>query len=124
MEFIDDYFYLLQIRHDGKLQMHVDLNEENNKAMIPPCALQVLIENAIKHNIVSRYKPLYIDVHVNGNNTLVVKNNLQLKKVSEPSTQIGLQNIRKRYQLICDKDIEVVSTDKDFTVSLPLLNLN
>ncbi len=124
LDFIKPYIFLLQKRFDNGLQVEMNIPEQYKKSFIIPVALQMLIENAIKHNIVSRSKPLYIDVHVNGNNTLVVKNNLQLKKVNEPSTQIGLQNIRKRYQLICDKDIEVVSTDKDFTVSLPLLNLN
>ena len=89
-----------------------------------PAALQMLIENAIKHNIVSRNKPLHIDIHANGNNTLIVSNNLQLRKTGEPSTKIGLQNIRKRYELISGRDIVIKETDETFEVTLPLLNLN
>ena len=62
MEFIDDYFFLLQIRHDSKLQLQVELNDEANKAMIPPCAIQVLVENAIKHNEFTEHNPLLITI--------------------------------------------------------------
>ena len=58
MEFIDNYFFLLQIRHDNKLQLHSELCEEHNRIMIPPCALQILLENAIKHNEFTEANPL------------------------------------------------------------------
>src|ERR1700740_3034359 len=58
IEFIDNYFFLLQIRHEGKLQLNIELNDENRMAMIPPCAIQVLIENAIKHNEFNETNPL------------------------------------------------------------------
>ena len=89
-----------------------------------PAALQMLIENAIKHNIVSRNKPLHIDIHANGSQTLVIKNNLQPRQMVEPSTKIGLQNIKKRYELISGRDIDIKKTATEFEVSLPLLNLN
>ena len=124
LDFIKPYIFLLQKRFDNGLQVELNIPENYKKSYLIPVALQMLIENAIKHNIVSRAKPLHIEVHVNGNNTLVVTNNLQLKQSTEPSTQIGLQNIQKRYQLICGRAVEVVCTDKEFTVSLPLLHLN
>lgn len=124
LDFIKPYIFLLKKRFDNGLQVELNIPENYKKSYLIPVALQMLIENAIKHNIVSRAKPLHIEVHVNGNNTLVVTNNLQRKQSTEPSTQIGLQNIQKRYQLICGRTAEVVCTDKEFIVSLPLLHLN
>ena len=86
--------------------------------------VQMLIENAIKHNVVSKAKPLHIDVHINGNNTIVVSNNLQLRQSVDNSTKIGLANIIKRYQLVSGKNVTVKKDSADFTVALPLLTLN
>lgn len=124
LDFIKPYIFLLQKRFDSGLHVELNIPEKYKKSYVIPAALQMLIENAIKHNIVSRAKPLYIDVHINGNNTLVITNNLQLKQSSEPSTNIGLQNIKKRYQLISGRSVEVICTNSAFTVSLPLLTLN
>jgi LytS/YehU family sensor histidine kinase len=124
LEFIRPYLFLLQKRFDEGLVIDIDIPEHYKNWHVVPAALQMLIENAIKHNIVSRNKPLYINIHANGNETLVVKNNLQPRKMVEPSTKIGLQNIKKRYEFISGRDIEVKKTETDFEVSLPLLNLN
>ncbi len=120
MEFIDDYFYLLQIRHDGKLQMQVDLNEENNKTMIPPCALQVLIENAIKHNEFTEDNPLLINISMNGH-YIRVSNNSKPKPYAINSTGIGLKNLSSRYRIITRKNIEIEKKQDSFTVKLPLI---
>ncbi len=120
MEFIDDYFFLLQIRHDGKLQLHVDLNEENNKAMIPPCALQVLIENAIKHNEFTDDNPLSIKISMNGQ-YIRVTNNAKPKPYAINSTGIGLKNLSSRYRIITRKNIEIEKGHDSFTVKLPLI---
>jgi hypothetical protein len=74
--------------------------------------------------VVSRNKPLLIDVHTNGKNTIVVSNNLQAKQTIENSTGIGLQNIIRRYQLVSNKQVTIDNTNKQFTVSLPLLTVN
>lgn len=124
LDFIQPYLFLLHKRFDDGLEVSIRIGNEYRNWHVVPAALQMLIENAIKHNIVSRQKPLRIDIHTNGNQTLVVKNNLQPRKMKEPSTQIGLQNIRKRYELICGKDVIVRQTDELFEVSLPLLHLN
>lgn len=91
---------------------------------VVPAALQMLIENAIKHNVVSRQKPLHIDIRINGNHSLQVKNNLQPRIMKEASTRIGLQNIRKRYELISGHSVRVSHTHETFEVNLPLLQLN
>ena len=120
MEFIDNYFYLLQIRHDGKLQLHVDLTEENNKAMIPPCALQVLVENAIKHNEFTEDNPLLITISMNGS-YIRVSNNAKPKTYAINSTGIGLKNLSSRYRIITRKNIEIEKGRDRFTVKLPLI---
>ena len=83
-------------------------------------SLQLLMETAIKHNIVSSDKPLKIDVYaVNG--TLIVSNNLQKKNQVFESTGIGLDNIRNRYKLLSDKIVEVTESNTNFTVAIPLI---
>lgn len=124
LEFITPYLFLLQKRFDEGLVISINIPEHYKTWHVVPAALQMLIENAIKHNIVSRNKPLHIDIHANGSQTLVVKNNLQPRQMVEPSTKIGLQNIKKRYELISGRDIDIKKTTTEFEVSLPLLNLN
>lgn len=124
LEFIQPYIFLLQKRFDQALTVNISIPEHYTTWHVVPAALQMLIENAIKHNVVSRHKPLHIDIHTNGNQTLVIKNNLQPRVAVEPSTRIGLQNIRKRYELICGRDVVVRQSAQAFEVAIPLLQLN
>ncbi|MGZ8510420.1 MAG: sensor histidine kinase [Chitinophagaceae bacterium] len=124
LDFIHPYIFLLNKRFDEGLTVEIDIPDQYRNYYVIPVALQMLIENAIKHNIVSRNKPLHIKIQANGNQTLVVKNNLQLRKVPEVSTRIGLQNICTRYELISGKKVIVSQTDHSFEVTIPLLNLN
>lgn len=124
LDFIKPYIFLLQKRFAEGLQINVTIEEKYRDQYIIPAALQMLIENAIKHNVVSRQRPLMIDVHSNGNNTVVVSNNLQAKQTVERSTGIGLQNILKRYQLVSNKEILIKKDEARFTVTLPLINMN
>lgn len=124
LEFIKPYVFLLQQRFASGLEVDIDIPEKYNSFYIIPVALQMLIENAIKHNIVSRNKPLRITLHANGNQTLVVRNNLQPRQEPAASSQIGIQNIIKRYELIGQNNVMVRKTAQYFEVELPLLNLN
>jgi LytS/YehU family sensor histidine kinase len=124
MDFIQPYIFLLQKRFPGGLEVSLDVPERYKDYYIIPAALQMLIENAIKHNVVSRTKPLHIDVYVNGNNTLTIKNNLQPKQSEEPSTRIGLVNIKKRYAMISGQEVRINRRSDSFVVELPLLSLN
>jgi LytS/YehU family sensor histidine kinase len=121
MEFIDNYFFLLQIRHDSKLQLQVELSDEANKAMIPPCAVQVLIENAIKHNEFTEQNPLLIKIVMNGEYVLV-SNDTKPKSYAVASTGIGLKNLRSRYKILFQKDIMIQKSQDSFTVKLPLIS--
>ena len=121
LDFIDSYFFLLRIRHDDKLNLQTELNGHNDQlVMIPPLALQILIENAIKHNEFNHENPLAIKIAMN-NQFLKVSNNVKPKPYMVNSTGIGLKNLSSRYKLLCNKDIVIENTDKEFTVKLPLI---
>ncbi len=122
LDFIDDYFFLLQIRHDNKLQLEKHTNgEENGKIMILPCALQVLVENAIKHNEFSDSNPLQIKISIEEQD-IKVSNNTKPKPFFVNSTNIGLKNLSSRYRLVCNKDISIENPPGQFIVRLPLIN--
>ena len=121
LDFIKPYIFLLEKRFADGLVITIHVDENNMQQYIIPASLQMLIENAIKHNVVSRNKPLVIDVFVDENNTIIVKNNIQEKQTKELSTGIGLQNIIKRYKLVTNKEVKVNSNKVNFAVSLPLI---
>lgn len=124
LEFIENYFFVLQVRHDNKLHLSTDLsNHHEGTLMILPYALQVLVENAIKHNEFSDADPLYIKVVLNGE-YLQIKNNKKPRPYAVNSTGIGLRNLSSRYRLVCNKDILIETTDNEFTVKLPLIKSN
>ena len=120
LDFIQSYIFLLKVRFDQNLIFEIEIPQELKTRLLPPVSLQLLIENAIKHNIVSREKPLYIQIYVE-NDFLIIKNNLQAKLEKEASTGIGLENIRKRYQILSSKQMEVIHSSTHFTIALPLL---
>ncbi|HEV8283980.1 MAG TPA: histidine kinase [Chitinophagaceae bacterium] len=121
LEFINSYFFLLKIRHDDKLNLETELSESNGgMIMMPPLALQILVENAIKHNEFNHENPLHIRIAMN-HQYLKVSNNIKPKPYLVNSTGIGLRNLSSRYKILCNKDIVVENTDKEFTVKLPLI---
>jgi len=122
IEFIENYFFLLRMRHDNKLQFTTDMIETaGRRIMIPPCALQTLVENAIKHNEFSEEKPLKITLAVNGE-YLKISNNVQPKPYLAASTQTGLKNLHSRYKHVCNKGIQVESREQIFQVRVPLIS--
>lgn len=121
LEFIESYFYLLQIRHDDKLQLQTILHSSSRDVLIPPCSLQILVENAIKHNEFTEEYPLRIKVLAN-DEYLYVSNNIKPKPYAVNSTGIGLKNLSSRYRILLQKDIHIESTRENFTVKLPLIN--
>jgi ligand-binding sensor domain-containing protein len=117
------YFYLQQKRYGSNLSLNISVSEEQKKLIfIPPLTLQLLIENAIKHNAVSKETPLEIMVYLEGDDKLVIKNNINPKITREPGTGTGLQNIVKRYNLLSNEDVSVLNDGINFTVILPVLN--
>jgi len=120
LDVLKAYGFLLKTRFGDNLNIEIDVPEEKLKQQIVPLSLQLLMENAIKHNIVSAAKPLTIKVFAQ-NGHLLVSNNLQVKNQLIESTGIGLQNIRNRYKLFGDDDVRVDESGDSFTVSIPLI---
>jgi sensor histidine kinase YesM len=117
--FLRSYLYLQEIRFGEKLIVEMDIPHMN--FLVAPLALQMLIENAIKHNVVSEDDPLRVRIYTD-DGFIVVRNNFQPKSsVSEPSAGIGLENITKRYGFLSNKSVIVHSDDEHFMVKLPLL---
>ncbi len=122
LDFIKSYLYLLQIRFSENLKVQLDLPQNLNGFHVPPVSIQLLIENAIKHNILSENQPLNIELGLN-NDYLSVTNNLQLKSTTDESTGVGLNNIVKRYEFLTDKPVQIENNDRTLTVSIPLIHL-
>jgi hypothetical protein len=120
MQFLDAYVYLNKIRFRENLQIETQISTPTYQQHVAPLSLQMLIENAIKHNIVSKEKPLKIKILEDGN-FLTIENNLQEKKTFEKSTKVGLQNIINRYRLLTEREVEVWNDSISFCVKLPLL---
>jgi two-component system, LytTR family, sensor kinase len=120
LSFIDDYVYLLRIRYDDKISLQFNLKKGKEKIMIIPCSLQLLIENAIKHNYFTEADPLHISISMNGE-YLKVENNTRSKNYAVESTKVGLSNLRTHYKLICNKNVLIYEKDSRFTVKLPLI---
>ncbi|GAA4304009.1 sensor histidine kinase [Nibribacter koreensis] len=120
LDFIYSYLFLLKIRFRENLRVNIQVPDELLNHMVAPLTMQLLMENAIKHNIVSRDEPLFIDVFVEGD-YIIIKNNLQLRESREESTGVGLKNIINRYKFITDKKVGVEVTDANFIAKLPLL---
>jgi len=120
LNFIRSYLFLLQIRYSPNLSIIIDVRNGDLARMIPPMALQILIENAIKHNEVSSGRPLSISI-VSGQGDLVVKNNLQPRLLQEPGSQTGLKNIKARYGFFTATPVEVINDSSNFIVKIPLL---
>lgn len=120
MKFVHSYIYLLKMRYEDNLQFHIRLAPESLPRRLPPMAVQLLVENAVKHNEISHRHPLTIRIQSTGQ-TLEVANPLQPKLTTDGSTQIGLGNLSKRYRLLFKQDIEVKTANHCFTVALPLI---
>jgi LytS/YehU family sensor histidine kinase len=113
------YFFLIKSRFEEGISIEITLSPKHSKALVPTFTLQLLIENAVKHNIISLDQPLRIEI-VSDGNRILVRNNLQLKNVPEPSTKIGLENINQRYIHLAGQTITVESKHNFFTVALPV----
>ena len=121
LKFVEAYSYLFKIRYADKLFFDIDIEEKYRTWTLPALSLQPLIGNAVKHNTITRSKPFHISIRTE-NGWLVVANPKVPKLEPEPSTGIGLENLRNRWHLITGRDIEIIDTDKEFVVRMPLHN--
>lgn len=121
IQFVKKYIYLQNMRFDKHLIVNMDIPEGYTGSIIP-LSLQMLVENAIKHNEVSEENPLEINIQVE-DGYVVVRNSLHRKMVIKESSKIGLANIKARYEFLTQKKFTVEETDNEFIVKLPLLNI-
>lgn len=121
LQFARTYMKLLKMRFEDSIHLEIPDLCSNPEAKIVPLSLQLLLENAVKHNIVTSQRPLHIKVEEVGD-MLVVSNNLQEKQVVKKSTGVGLQNIRQRYDILTDKKVGIEKTPSHFNVYLPMLS--
>ncbi len=121
--FLSSYLFMLHARFEDTLQVNIQTMPGSIQKRLPSLSLQLLVENCIKHNKVSSVKPLVIGIYQNDDTSITVENNLQIKpSASEESSGIGLQNLKKRYELLGVNDgICVTVTDSKFIVFLKLL---
>ncbi len=123
LEFIKSYLFLVEARFGKSLVVELNLSVKALNKKIPPMSLQLLIENAMKHNVVSIQKPLLVKIY-DEKDMLVVSNNLQKRKTVEPSTKVGLNNITERYRLMEGKLPVIKETDGNYIVKIPLIDTN
>jgi len=120
LKFAQSYIHVQSERFGSNLQINWNINKDLLNLLIIPMSLQLLLENAIKHNVVSKSKPLTIEIITDGDQ-LIVENKLQSKSTNLPSTKIGLDSIKKRYALISGKSLTINNDGNTFKVIIPLL---
>lgn len=121
MKIIDSYIFLQKARFGEGITLTKELNNDVLNTLIPPFTLQLLVENCIKHNIVSQSKPLHIKIY-DTENKIVIENPIQKKMTVEDSLGIGLDNVKLRYQHLLEQEIEINSDEKIFQIKLPLIH--
>lgn len=124
LEHINEYVFLLEKRFGAGLKVNINTDSASENHYLIPAALQLLVENAIKHNIISKVRPLNINIETNTSNQIVVTNNLQVKEHRESSSQFGLNSIIKRYKLLAKEEVRINNDGNIFSVALPLLQIN
>ncbi|NVO19949.1 MAG: PAS domain S-box protein [Bacteroidetes bacterium] len=121
LDFLDAYLFLLNIRFMNKLQVNINISDRHKDGQVIPLAMQLLIENAIKHNAMSKKSPLVIDIFVDDQCYLNIINNLQAREAHMSSTGVGLQNIQNRYRLLNNTVPQFEKTETQFIARIPLI---
>jgi two-component system, LytTR family, sensor kinase len=122
LKFLQSYFHIINTRFPSSLKLCVNIREENKTKQIPTLTLQLLFENAIKHNAFSSFHPMTLDIYEIDPNTICFSNNTTPKESVLPSEGVGLTNIEKRYNILAGQSISISQTNTHFRVYLPLLS--
>lgn len=120
LSFIKSFVFLLELRFDKKLNIRINVEQGMMDRKIAPLSLQLLIENAVKHNVVSENRPLEIRVY-NNSKYIIVENPLQTRIEKSKGNQMGLKNISSRYMALCGEEIIISKEDNKFTVKVPII---
>lgn len=124
LDFIASYNYLMKMRFEESIILKINISDEDLNKYVAPLTIQMLVENAIKHNVVSHSKVLTIDIYTENGKSLIVRNNLQRKTQGVKSLGTGLENIKQRYRFLSDKEVDIIETREHFMVALPLIRLS
>ncbi|MGA9589968.1 MAG: histidine kinase [Salegentibacter sp.] len=122
LEVTKAYIYLLETRFGKAVEFRLNIATDMQELFLPPGAVQMLIENAIKHNGSTRKNPLVIHIYTE-DDRLIVKNRLQARRNKIVSTKTGLKNIRSRYQFLTNQEVIITKSEEEFIVKLPLLKV-
>jgi LytS/YehU family sensor histidine kinase len=122
LEFVEAYIYLIKIRFEDLLNIEIKIPESIKDAPLPPLTIQMLIENALKHNYITEDKPLDISISAAGN-FLTIKNSLHQRPMEANNTGSGLDNISKRYSYFTDNKLVIENTGAEFIVKAPLIEV-
>ncbi|WP_288984507.1 2TM domain-containing protein [uncultured Flavobacterium sp.] len=120
LKFAKTYMNLLKMRFENSITFEIPEGFDNEEAKVVPLSLQLLLENCIKHNVVSEAKPLHVKISIE-NNQLAVTNNLQKKEVLSDRKGVGLENIVNRYRILTNRKVIVEENEKEFKISIPIL---
>ncbi|GAA4281025.1 2TM domain-containing protein [Gaetbulibacter aestuarii] len=121
LDFAKTYMSLVKMRFEDSIIFEMPEKAENPESKVVPLALQLLLENAVKHNMVTSKKPLHIKIYEE-NGYLVVQNNLQPKQILKKSSGVGLSNIKQRYNLLTNKKVKIIKESQEFAVAIPMLS--
>jgi LytS/YehU family sensor histidine kinase len=122
IEFTESYLFLIKMRFDKNLIVDIQAEEKYMNFMLPPLTVQTLVENAVKHNEVSKRKPLILTIMTTESTSLMVINTVNEKITPEDGTGIGLSNLSKQFQLLLGHDITISKENNEFRVEVPLIN--
>jgi sensor histidine kinase YesM len=120
LQFAKTYMNLLKMRFENSITFELPEDFENEEAKVVPLALQLLLENAIKHNVVSEQKPLHVKIYIQ-DNQLIVENNLQKRETLQTRKGVGLQNIVDRYAILTTRNVAILENENIFKIKLPIL---
>jgi LytS/YehU family sensor histidine kinase len=123
IQFITSYFSLLKARYGEAVELHINVTEADTEKMLPPLSLQVIMENALYQNKTGKNSPLQIKIESGHENSVVIKNNVQRKMLTETGDQeTGLDNLIKKYELMGEQPVAIHETGNERTIILPLIN--
>ena len=123
LKFVDSYFFLVKLRYGNNIELHQKISDALMGHKMPPLALQILIENAVKHNEISKRNHLEIIISEISNETMQIKNNINVKYNQEKGTGLGLANLTNQYRILSGKEISIYKDDNFFIVELPILKI-
>ncbi len=122
LNFLDSFIFMMNVRHEKALTISTHISIDPKEYVIPTLSLQMLVENALKHNYYSKEKPLEISIISIEKSSIIIQNNLHIRKQKEESTQLGLKNIKTRYSFYTNQKVIIETENNYFKVTIPLLS--